>query len=149
MNLNGDIIDTNVVVRFLRSEDNQHADAVRLIEAAQAAGRQLVLLDIVVAETIYVLTTTYKLEREMVTDSMAKIIGHKAIGVASPSILSDALAYYSTTKLHFVDCYLVAVAKAAGRKIATFDRELTKFERLQMKEGNGGKGNGELGNCRK
>ena len=124
VNLNGDIIDTNVVVRFLRSEDKQHADAVRLIEATQTAGKQFVLLDIVVAETIYVLTTQYKLGREKVADSMSKIISHKAIGVATPAILGEALARYSATKLHFVDCYLIAMANAAGRKIATFDKEL-------------------------
>lgn len=124
VNLNGDIIDTNVIVRFLRSEDKQHADAVRLMEAAQTAGKQFVLLDIVVAETIYVLTAQYKLGREIVADSMAKIIRHKAIGVATPAILGEALARYSATKLHFVDCYLIAMANAAGRKIATFDKEL-------------------------
>lgn len=140
MNLNGDIIDTNVVVRFLRSEDKQHTDAVRLIEAAQTAGKQLVLLDIVVAETIYVLTTHYELGREVAADSMAKIISHKAIGVANPAILRDALARYSATKLHFVDCYLIAMANAAGRKIATFDKELAAEinsegqGKLQMKE---------------
>ncbi len=139
VNLDGAIVDTNVVVRFLRSEDRQHAEAVRVFEAAQAAGNQLVLLDVVVAETIFVLTAHYGLGREAVADSMAKIINHGAIGVANPAILGEALARYATTKLHFVDCYLVAMAKAAGREIATFDKELA------ARSGERGAGSGERG----
>ena len=124
MNLDGFVIDTNVVLRLLRSEDTQHPDAVRLLEEARLAGKQLVLLDVVVAECVYVLTSHYKVERGRVAESLAKIIEHKAIGVATPEILRDALGLFSLTKLHYVDCYLVAVAKAAGRGIATFDKEL-------------------------
>lgn len=127
MRLDGDIVDTNVVVRFLRSEDKQHPDAVRLFEAARASGKQLVLLDVVVAETIHVLTTHHGLGRGVVADSMATIIDHQAIGVATPEILRDALARYSVTQLRFVDCYLAAMAGAANRKVATFDKELTVF----------------------
>ena len=35
MKLDGPIIDTNVVLRLLRSEDTQHPDAVRLLEEAR------------------------------------------------------------------------------------------------------------------
>jgi predicted nucleic-acid-binding protein len=127
MNLDGPIIDTNVVIRLLRSEDKQHPDAVRLLEETRLGGRQLVLLDVVVAECVYVLTSHYKIDRARIADSLAKIIEHKAIGVATPEILRDALGRFSMTKMHFVDCYLAAMAKAAGREVVTFDRGFAAF----------------------
>jgi len=127
MSLDGPIIDTNVVLRLLRSEDTQHSDSVRLLEEMRAAGRQLVLLDVVVAECVYVLTSYYKIDRVRVAAALAKILDHEAIGVATPEILRDALGRYGMTKLHFLDCYLAAMAKAAGRKVATFDKGFAAF----------------------
>lgn len=127
MKLDGPIIDTNVVLRLLRSGDAQHSDALSLLEEVRLAGRQLVLLDVVVAESVYVLTSYYKIDRMSVAAALAKILDHEAIGVATPEILRDALGRYSMTKLHFVDCYLAAMAKAAGRKVATFDKGFASF----------------------
>lgn len=127
MNLDGPIIDTNVVLRLIRSEDTQHQNAVRLLEEMRLADKQLVLLDVVVAECVYVLTSHYKIDRGRVAESLAKIIEHKAIAVATPEILRNTLGLFSMTKLHYVDCYLLAVAKAAGRGIATFDKELGEW----------------------
>jgi predicted nucleic-acid-binding protein len=122
VNLDGPIVDTNVVVRFLRDQESQHQDAVGIFEKAAAEKRRLVLLDVIVAESIFVLSKTYGLGRLEVAEAMEKILDHPAIGVATPDILREALAKYATTRLHFVDCYLMAVARPAGRRVVTFDK---------------------------
>ena len=120
----GPIVDTNVIVRLLRKEDAQHGAARAIFAEAAARGRPLVLMDVVVAETIFVLGGIYKLPRLEVADILAEMLAHPGVASTRPEIMLEALVHYRATKLHFVDCYLAAVAKAAGRKIATFDKEL-------------------------
>lgn len=136
MNLDGAILDTNVIIRLLRPDEAQHSEAKELIESARQSGRRLVLLDVVVAETVYVLTSFYGIDRKQIAAELVRIMEHEAVGVATPAIMRDALARFSATKLHFVDCYLAAMAKAAGRRIATFDRGLKEFGDVESGGGN-------------
>ena len=125
------IVDTNVIVRLLRKTDAQHAAARAIVAEAEASGRPLVLLDVVLAETVFVLESIYGKSRAEVADILANILGHPGIASTRPEILLETLTHYRGGKLHFVDCYLVAVAKAAGREIATFDKELGFFAKSQ------------------
>lgn len=118
------IVDTNVIVRLLRKTDAQHAEAKAIVAEAQAAGQPLVLMDMILAETVFVLESIYGKSRAEITDILAEILDHPGIASTRPEILLEALAHYRGTRLHFVDCYLAAVARAAGRKVATFDKEL-------------------------
>ncbi len=121
------IVDTNVVIRLLRKEDAQHAAAKAIVAEAVDKGRPLVLMDIVLAETVFVLGSIYGRPRAEITEILAEILDHPGIASTRPEILLEALVLYRATKLHFVDCYLAAVAKASGRRIATFDKELGKM----------------------
>lgn len=121
------IVDTNVIVRLLRKKDAQHAQAKAIVAEAQAAGQPLVLMDVILAETVFVLESIYEKSRAEITDILAEILDHPGIASTRPEILLEALVYYRGTKLHFVDCYLAAVATAAGRKVATFDKELGRM----------------------
>jgi predicted nucleic acid-binding protein len=136
MNLDGAILDTNVIIRLLRPDEAQHGEAKELLESARQSGQRLVLLDVVVAETVYVLTSFYGIDRKQVAADLVRIVEHEAVGVAIPAIMRDALARFSATKLHFVDCYLAAMAKAAGRRIATFDKGLKQFGDVESGGGN-------------
>lgn len=123
----GPIVDTNVIVRLLRKEDAQHAAAKAIFIEAAARGRPLVLMDVVLAEAVFVLSCVYKYSRHEVADMLAEMLAHPAVASTRPEMMLEALTCYRATKLHFVDCYLIAVAKATGRKIATFDKELERF----------------------
>jgi predicted nucleic acid-binding protein len=133
MSEGGRIVDTNVLVRLLRKDEAQHDLARKLVADATAAGQPLVLMDVVVAETVFVLESIYRRSRLEIADMMAALLDNAGIASTRPDILLEALTFYRGSKLHYVDCYLVAVAKAAGRGIATFDRGLRQF------------GDGELG----
>lgn len=117
------IVDTNVIIRLLRKEDARHAAAKAIVAEAVDKGRPLVLMDIVLAETVFVLGSIYGRSRTEITDILAEILAHPGIVSTRPEILLEALVLYRATELHFVDCYLAAVAKASGRKIATFEKE--------------------------
>ena len=81
-----------------------------------------------IAEAVWVPTSYYKLKREEVADSLAKVV--LKAGVQCPTLepILDALARFQATNCDFFDCYLAAHAAAAGVGIASFDKDLTKFK---------------------
>ena len=133
MNLDGPVLDTNVVLRFLRKDEAQHAAAKVLLEKAAESGQRLVLLDVVIAEVIFVLGSFYKYPRLEIAEALSALLDHDAIGVPNAEIVHDALVRYTGTNLHFVDCYLAAMGKAADREICSFDQGLAKFGDVKIK----------------
>ena len=120
----GPIVDTNVLVRLLRKDDAQHEAAKAAVAEAAVRGQPLVLMDVVVAETVFVLGSVYQRPRFEIADILAELLAHPGVASTRPDVLLEALTSYRGKQLHFVDCYLAAVAKAAGRTITTFDKEL-------------------------
>lgn len=133
MNLDGPILDTNVVLRFLRKDEALHATSKVMFERAAASGQRLVLLDVVVAEVIFVLGSFYKCSRLEIAEALSALLDHDAIGVPNAEIVHDALVRYTGTNLHFVDCYLAAMGKAADREVCTFDQGLAKFGDVRVR----------------
>ena len=77
------ILDANVLVRFLvQDEPKQVAAAAKLMAEAQKVVCELLLDPMIVAETVYVLTSTYKRSRVDVANLLLTII-------RSPSIQAD------------------------------------------------------------
>jgi len=123
------LLDTNVLLRFLLDD---HVElpraAARLFQQAVDEKCLLILTDIGIAEAVWVLTSYYKLEREKVAESLAKLL--LKAGVQCPTLepVLDALARFKATNCDFFDCYLAAQAASSGVAIASFDKDFRKFE---------------------
>jgi hypothetical protein len=91
MSEGGRIVDTNVIVRLLRKDEAQHDSARKLVADAAAGGQPLVLLDVVVAETVFVLESIYKRSRLEIADMMAGLLDNAGIASTRPDILLDQI----------------------------------------------------------
>ena len=123
------LLDTNVLLRFLLDDHPELSRAAaRLFQQAADEKCLLILTDLGIAEAVWVLTSYYKLERQKVAESLAKLL--LKAGVLCPSLESvlDALARFKATNCDFFDCYLAAQAASSGVAIASFDSDLRKFE---------------------
>ena len=123
------LLDTNVLLRFLLDEHPEPSVATaRLFQQAADEKCLLILTDLGIAEAVWVLTSYYKLERQKVADSLAKLL--LKAGVQCPSLepVLDALARFKATNCDFFDCYLAAQAASSAVAIASFDSDLRKFE---------------------
>lgn len=123
------LLDTNVLLRFLLDD---HAElsraAARLFQQAADEKCLLILTDLCIAEAVWVLTSYYKIERQKIADSLAKLL--LKAGVQCPSLepVLDALARFKATNCDFFDCYLAAQAASSGIAIASFDKDFRKFD---------------------
>ena len=123
------LLDTNVLLRFLLDDHLELSRATaRLFQQAADEKCLLILADLCIAEAVWVLTSYYKIERQKVADSLAKLL--LKAGVQCPSLepVLDALARFKATNCDFFDCYLAGQAVSSGIAIASFDKDFRKFE---------------------
>lgn len=122
------LVDTNLIVRHLVQDHEQHARiAGRLFEACDRGELTLVFLPAVVAECVFVLESFYKKPRTDIARVLSSLLSSPGIELANQRIHLDALDRYGTSNFHFVDCMLAATAAISGCPVATLDRGFRRF----------------------
>lgn len=121
-----------MLVRHLTGDPPGQARAATRMLARTA---RLLLTDVVFAETIYVLSSYYELDRARVAELMRAVIAFPAISVLDPQLLLRALELHETASLAFADAYLVASAEVSGvGAVASFDRALDRLSSVRRLE---------------
>ena len=95
--------------------------------AALEVETDLLLVDLVVAECVYVLESFYEVPRPRVAELMRAVIGFPSIRTVDPQSLLRALEIYELDRLDFAEAYLVAQAEATGvGTVLSFDKRSTQ-----------------------
>lgn len=84
-------VDTNVLVRHLTGEP---ADMAARATAFLATGEDLLLADLIVAETIYVLESFYKAPRAQIADAMRSLVAMDTVVTIDQAVLLRAVEVY-------------------------------------------------------
>ncbi len=120
------LLDTNVILRFLVTEDTaQRQKAIEWFTEAEAGDRSIIVTPLVVAETSFVLESYYKVERSVIADQLEVFVSQRWLEVEERQILQGLWSDYRKG-MHFVDSYLRARALFDERKLLTFDRQTLK-----------------------
>ena len=103
--------------------------------ALLAAGEELLLADLIVAECVYVLESFYEVPRTRVAELMRAAVALPSIRVTEELSLLRALEVYELERLDFAEAYLVAHAEATGvGAIASFDRSIDRVANISRRE---------------
>ena len=125
-------VDSNILVRHLTGDP---PDQARRATAFLSTGHDLVLVNLVVAEVVYVLESVYEVERERVAELLRAAIGFTAIVVADEALLLRTLELYEQHRIHFAESYLAACAELSGvGTVASFDRAIDRVPTVQRLE---------------
>jgi len=121
-------VDTNVLVRLITGDD---PDQAAIAERFVSAGAFVSLL--VLAETVWVLSTVYEREAGPLANTIDMLLKHKDLTLQDPDVITAALLHYrKRPTLGFSDCLVLEISKKAGHgPLGTFDRELAKLEGVQ------------------
>jgi len=125
-------VDTNILVRHLTGDPPAMAErATRFL----ASERDLLLVDLVVAETVHVLESFYEAPRRQVAEAIRSLIAFDAIVCVDPPLLLRSLEIYEADRLDFAEAYLVASAETTeiGR-VASFDRAIDRVDTVERVE---------------
>ena len=125
-------VDTNVLVRHLTGDPPEMAARAT---AFLRAGSQLLLSDLVAAETVYVLESFYETTRGDVAEALRSLVAFDSVVCVDPPLLLRAIEVYEIDRIDFAEAYLVACAETTGvGKIASFDRTLDRVSTIQRIE---------------
>jgi predicted nucleic-acid-binding protein len=121
-------LDTNVLVRFLVEDDEEQCRrARRVIDDAVQRDTDLFIGDVVMCETVWVLTAAYRFSRAEVADVLSRLLRAKQVVFASSDRLARSLDAFRNGKGDFADYLIREHAAAAGcTTVMTFDRALLK-----------------------
>jgi predicted nucleic acid-binding protein len=125
-------VDTNVLVRHLTGEPPAIAKrATRYLEVESG----LLLTDLVVAETVYVLESFYEAPRGQVAEAIRSLLALDSVVSVDPAVLLRAVEVYETERLDFAEAYLVACAESTGvNRVASFDKSIDRVGTVERVE---------------
>ena len=123
------LLDTNVLLRFLRDDHVRLSPAARVLFSEASDGKcVLVLTEVTVAETVWVLQSRYKTHRAEIAQALRKVVISAGVRCIRQEEMIDALNRFASTNCDFLDCYLAALAVASGDHVATFDEDFDRFD---------------------
>ncbi len=125
-------IDTNVLVRHLTGDPPDMAARATVYLGTE---RELLLADLVAAETVYVLESFYEAPRDEVAQAVRSLVAFDSIVCVDPALLLRAIEVYETDRIDFAEAYLVACAETTGvGKVASFDRSIDRVDTIERIE---------------
>ena len=121
-------LDTNVLLRFLTQDDPAKAKEVDTFFLKAEQGKvRLEISEPVFVETAVSLRNYFKFPRERVTELLKTLISRSWLQIENHDIVSQALSYYQSHTLDFVDCLIFIRAQKYNQKIFTFDAKLNEI----------------------
>lgn len=116
---NMQLIDTNVILRFILNDNTEMAKRAKEVIASGAYTKPEVI-----AEVVYVLKNVYSTPKNKI---QAIIHGlSDIIRIENSNCVIFAIDLFTSTSLDFVDCLLAAYHSLNGETVFTFDKKLNK-----------------------
>lgn len=117
-------VDTNVLIRHLTGDP---PDLAARATAFLSTADELLLADLIVTETVYVLESFYEVSPEEVARMVRSIVAFAPIRTLDPALLLRSLEIYETHHIDYAEAYLVASAERAGvSDVASFDQSIDR-----------------------
>lgn len=122
-------LDTNIIIRYLL--DGPEASAIEKILKGKV---ELILPDIIIAETVWTLLSHYKWGKEKIIPPLQSLLRLESIQ-ANKNTLLEALQIYSNHNIDYVDAYLaVLMKKEEANAIYSLDRDFDKIPSIRRVE---------------
>ena len=126
-------VDTNVLVRYLAQDDAVQSPVASHIIDGFTLDEPGYISQVVLVETVWVLTKTYKMSREAVGAIVESLLRAREIVVDRADVGYLALATYRATKADFSDALIAHGGRLAGcSETLTFDKPAASHAGLRL-----------------
>lgn len=119
------LLDTSVIVRYLTGDV---AELARRAAGIIDTDEDLMVTDVILVETAYVLTSVYKVPRDVTVDTLVSFIRKKNIStypMDKGAVVEALLLCRSSGRVSFADAILWAEARYTGSEVVySFDERL-------------------------
>ena len=129
------LLDTNVIVRFLISEENdKYKGLYGFFDSLERGEMRVELKLIVLFQVIFVLKSFYAVPKEEIASKMIDLLGYKGIITKERRMVRRTLEIWRDNNLDIVDCYLIACLEGDAQNILySYDCDFDRF-RITRKE---------------
>ena len=126
-------LDTNVLIRYLISDDKKQAQvAEKAIQEVTDANDSLMLCNVVLAETVWVLEDIYQLSKTEILVLLDKVFSTAQFAIEDRDIARQALEDFRNSKADFADCLIGRKNRSlGGDKTFTFDQDLRALDSFE------------------
>ena len=125
-------VDTNILVRHLTGDPPEMAARATAYLKVEI---DLLVADLVVAETVYVLQSFYEAPRVQVAQAIRSLLALDSVASADRALLLRAVEVYETDRIDFAEAYLIACAETTGvNRVASFDRSIDRVGTVERVE---------------
>ncbi|KKR33294.1 MAG: PilT protein domain protein [Candidatus Gottesmanbacteria bacterium GW2011_GWC2_39_8] len=127
------LVDANVLIRFLLRDHPKLSEEAKQIFLRGEKGEVKIYIDeVVIAETVWVLTSFYKIGREQLGQSLLKLISQDWMINSKKRIIIQTLDLFLSCRLDYIDCWLLAVSRINKISLKTFDKMLEKVSKQDL-----------------
>jgi len=130
-------LDTNIFLRYLTNDDPEKADRVEQLLRKAASGKiALVTTELVIAEIIWVLESYYEVDKEQIAEQVRAILATEGLETINGDLVSQALEYYISDNIDFIDGYIAALMQKKGiTEIFSYDKKhLSRLKAITRRE---------------
>lgn len=121
------LIDTNVILRYLLGDHAElSAKANVFMQEVSKGAKKAEILDVVIAECIYVLEKYYKIPKNEIVDKLSKIMNFSGMINPDKAKILSALTKYEKSHTDIVDCILAAQS-SPSRVVISFDNDMKRL----------------------
>lgn len=125
------LLDANLIIRFFVNDDLKKVSRVE--ELLKDTSNTNILLDTVIAEIVWVLSSYYTLPKDSVINKIEALIHVDSVECNS-ILISKALSLWGENNISYIDAYLLAVAELGDITLLTYDQKLLKKTKASVKE---------------
>jgi predicted nucleic-acid-binding protein len=130
-------MDTNLFIRYFTNDDPAKADRVeKLLDKAAVGKIKLVTAEMVIAEVVWVLESSYGLQSTEVGRIVKSILVTPGLEVINSPLVEAAIGYYLDNQIDFIDGYIAAVMDRHGiEEIYSYDKKhLARLKKISRRE---------------
>ena len=118
------LLDSNIILRVLIEDDKVQLNKIKKLLHSD---KNFYLHDVIVSEVIWVAVKFYKVDKETVINAITNLIELPNLFCDKDRILEALNIWNSSTKLSFVDSYLLASSSIdKNDAVYTFDKGILK-----------------------
>ena len=132
---NVEVIDANVVLRYVVDDGDQATRAGVLLQAEKEE-KTLLLPDLALADIVWVLEKVYKTPRVEIKDTVSVLLSVRGLKFsAGKALVADALVLYAEKNIDWCDAFIAT--QMAGMKLGTiysFDKHFDRIPGIQRVE---------------
>jgi len=124
------LIDTNVILRYLLDDHKTFSPkAFAFMELISQGAKKAEIPCVVIVECVYVMEKFYKIPKNEIVDTLAKVINFSGVSNLDKSEILEALLKYANTSADIVDCILAAMS-SPEKVIISFDKDFDKLKAI-------------------